>query len=579
MPDIRISELNPVTALVATDELPIVQGVGSTPVTKQITGQQLADGIVTLKGLASTSYVDTVVNTVVNTAVSNLIDGAPAILNTLKELADAIGDDNNFITTINNSIATKLSASSFNATANEWFKTTSTRNLYEDTNLYFTTARAQAAATSAISVGTPGAATGGGALSYNNGVFTFTPAATYTLPIASNSTLGGVKVDGTTITINNGVISGANTYTLPIASNSTLGGVKVDGTTITISNGVISSIGGGGSSTWANITDINNSNGPTHIAIGQNAGETGGGYGSAGANSIAIGTNSGSQNQGISAVSIGSNAGKLSQQGASIAIGNAAGFDSQGSQSIAGGWMAGYDHQGANAVAIGTGAGKITQGTATVAIGWNAGETNQGANAIAIGDEAGSSNQHANSIVINASGTALDSTDAGLYINPIRSADATVNSMYYNTNTNEVTYGPVPSGSSGSGGGLMSRATVSTTTSSIASGNSVYATVTGAKGYALYSIEVSSAAWVTVYSSTSTRSADSSRAITTDPLPGSGVLAEVISTGATKQYFTPAIIGFSSEASPSTNIQLKIYNNGGSASAITVTLTYLTLEV
>ena len=35
-------------------------------------------------------------------------------------------------------------------------------------------------------------------------------------------------------------------YTLPTATTSVLGGVKVDGTTITISNGVITSIGGGG---------------------------------------------------------------------------------------------------------------------------------------------------------------------------------------------------------------------------------------------------------------------------------------------------------------------------------------------
>ena len=36
------------------------------------------------------------------------------------------------------------------------------------------------------------------------------------LPAATTTTLGGVKVDGTTITISNGVISGANTYTLQI---------------------------------------------------------------------------------------------------------------------------------------------------------------------------------------------------------------------------------------------------------------------------------------------------------------------------------------------------------------------------
>jgi hypothetical protein len=64
------------------------------------------------------------------------------------------------------------------------------------------------------------------------------------LPIATTSVLGGVKVDGSTITINpsTGVISGANTYVLPTATTSVLGGVKVDGSTITInpSTGVIS---------------------------------------------------------------------------------------------------------------------------------------------------------------------------------------------------------------------------------------------------------------------------------------------------------------------------------------------------
>lgn len=60
----------------------------------------------------------------------------------------------------------------------------------------------------------------------------------YTLPTASTTTLGGVKIDGSTVTINNGVIS-AKQYSLPTASTSALGGVKVDGSSITINNGVI----------------------------------------------------------------------------------------------------------------------------------------------------------------------------------------------------------------------------------------------------------------------------------------------------------------------------------------------------
>ena len=49
---------------------------------------------------ATTSYVTTQIN--------NLINGAPGVLDTLDELAAALGDDANFATTVTNSIATKL---------------------------------------------------------------------------------------------------------------------------------------------------------------------------------------------------------------------------------------------------------------------------------------------------------------------------------------------------------------------------------------------------------------------------------------------------------------------------------------
>ena len=42
------------------------------------------------------------------------------------------------------------------------------------------------------------------------------------------------------------VVGEEGSYTLPTATTTVLGGVKVDGTTITINNGVISSTGGGG---------------------------------------------------------------------------------------------------------------------------------------------------------------------------------------------------------------------------------------------------------------------------------------------------------------------------------------------
>jgi hypothetical protein len=66
-------------------------------------------------------------------------------------------------------------------------------------------------------------------------------ATTYTLPAASASVLGGVK-QGTGVTIaGDGTISASTSYTLPTASTTVSGGVKVDGTTITINgSGVIS---------------------------------------------------------------------------------------------------------------------------------------------------------------------------------------------------------------------------------------------------------------------------------------------------------------------------------------------------
>jgi hypothetical protein len=45
----------------------------------------------------------------VATAISNLVDSSPAALDTLNELAAALGDDPNFATTVSNSIGTKLS--------------------------------------------------------------------------------------------------------------------------------------------------------------------------------------------------------------------------------------------------------------------------------------------------------------------------------------------------------------------------------------------------------------------------------------------------------------------------------------
>ena len=87
---------------------------------------------------------DVATQTYVNTQVANLVDSAPGTLDTLNELAAALGDDANFSTTITNSIATKLATADFTSTANTWLGTKDTGDLSEGSNLYFTTARVDA---------------------------------------------------------------------------------------------------------------------------------------------------------------------------------------------------------------------------------------------------------------------------------------------------------------------------------------------------------------------------------------------------------------------------------------------------
>ena len=128
------------------------------------------------------------------------------------------------------------------------------------------------------------------------------------------------------------------------------------------------------------------------------------------------------------------------------------------------------------------------------------------------------------------------------------------------------------------GSGLVSRTAVSETTASLANGATGDISIVGAKGYILYKIQTSVAAWVRIYTTTAARTADSSRAEGVDPLPGAGVIAEVITTGAATIIMSPGVFGFNDEAIPTTSIALAVTNKSGSTSVVTVTLTILQVE-
>ena len=125
-----------------------------------------------------------------------------------------------------------------------------------------------------------------------------------------------------------------------------------------------------------------------------------------------------------------------------------------------------------------------------------------------------------------------------------------------------------------------SRFTVSNNTGSIGAGTTTDITITGAKAYSLFKVETTHAAWIRLYTDTDSRTNDETRAYTTDPTPGSGVLAEVYTTttGSNTFKMTPGVVGWNDDGTPSTNIYAKVTNNESGAADITVSLTIVRME-
>lgn len=135
-----------------------------------------------------------------------------------------------------------------------------------------------------------------------------------------------------------------------------------------------------------------------------------------------------------------------------------------------------------------------------------------------------------------------------------------------------------PTGPAGSSDGITSRNTVTATTTVLNNGQTANINISGYRSYALLAVTTNAAAWVRIYSSNSARSADVARTSGQDPLPGSGIIAEVLNTVNTTQLITPAAIGFNFENPTTTNIPIAVTNNSSIARSITVELTVVKLE-
>ena len=130
------------------------------------------------------------------------------------------------------------------------------------------------------------------------------------------------------------------------------------------------------------------------------------------------------------------------------------------------------------------------------------------------------------------------------------------------------------------GQSTLSRGSISVVTSASHANNTDETLIpTIGKAYSLLKMVVSHQAWVRVYTSSAAATADSSRLITEDPLPGSGLIAEAITTTTNQTVkFTPALIGWNDESPVTANAYVVVRNRTGGTQAITVTLTKIELE-
>jgi len=105
--------------------------------------------------------------------------------------------------------------------------------------------------------------------------------------------------------------------------------------------------------------------------------------------------------------------------------------------------------------------------------------------------------------------------------------------------------------------------------------------IDGFKTYGLLKVGITSAAWVVLYTDSTSRTNDETRSHLTDPTPGSGVIAEVrtTSSGVSTFIMSPGVIGWNNDVSTASTIYARVTNNESSTSTgIGVTLTVVKLE-
>ena len=139
--------------------------------------------------------------------------------------------------------------------------------------------------------------------------------------------------------------------------------------------------------------------------------------------------------------------------------------------------------------------------------------------------------------------------------------------------------GPSVTGPTGAGGTFTRGVPSGSTATSLPTNSTGSITITGYKSYILLKIQTSCESWIRIYSDNAARTADSTRTLGTDPLSGSGVIAEVVTTaGFLTQLVTPGLIGFNNDSPVTTNVYIAATNLNSIAQIVTVTLTLIQME-
>ena len=126
---------------------------------------------------------------------------------------------------------------------------------------------------------------------------------------------------------------------------------------------------------------------------------------------------------------------------------------------------------------------------------------------------------------------------------------------------------------------LKIRTTITGVTTSITNNGIGNTDITGFKSYALMKVGLSTAGWLRLYTDSTSRTNDASRSVGIDPTPGSGVIAEVVTTGiSTTQIITPFVMGGNLNNPADTTIYAAITNLSGVTTSISAQLTILQLE-